>query len=419
VATPTITPATHGLTLVTGGSGYIAGYCIAQLLNEGWRVRTTVRNLGRAEEVRASIGKIAANAGAIEFAAADLNSDAGWANAVARADFVLHVASPVPAVDPKTDDELVRPARDGTLRVLKASRDAGVRRVVMTSSMAAIAYGRGERAEPFTEADWTDETNRNDTSAYERSKTIAERAAWAWQKAEGGTLELVTVNPALVLGPVLGSDFSASLDAIKKLLDGSVPALPRFGFSLVDVRDIAQLHLLAMTSAAGQRFLGSADFYWMKDMAKILKQGLGEKARKVPSIAIPEFLVRLFAVFDPVVRTQLFNLGKRRLVSSDKARRELGWTTRPVPETIVDNRQEPSSAGLGVDCALIGARVNLIDASRRSPKARTQTGRRAMGSLAAARLGAAQCPRSGSGARSTTKARSSICWSSDGAIKQP
>ena len=135
-------------------------------------------------------------------------------------------------------DELrkVRPARDGTLRVLKASREAGVKRVVMTSSMAAIAYGRGERAEPFTEADWTDEANRDDTSAYERSKTIAERAAWAWHKAEGGALELVTVNPALVLWPVLGTDFSASIEAIKMLLNGSIPALPRFGFSLVDVR---------------------------------------------------------------------------------------------------------------------------------------------------------------------------------------
>ena len=156
------------------------------------------------------------------------------------ADYVLHVASPISAVNPKSDDELVRPARDGTLRVLKAARDAGVKRVVMTSSMAAIAFGRGERAEPFTEADWSDETNRDDTSAYGRSKTIAERAAWAWHKAEGGALELVTVNPALVLGPVLGTDFSASIEAIKMLLDGSIPALPRFGFSLVDVRDIAR-----------------------------------------------------------------------------------------------------------------------------------------------------------------------------------
>ena len=299
-------------------------------------------------EVRATIGKIAPNAGAIDFVTADLNADAGWTNAVTGAEYVLHVASPVPAVDPKSDDELVRPARDGTLRVLKAARDAGVKRVVMTSSMAAIAFGRGERAEPFSEADWTDETNRDDTSAYERSKTIAERAAWAWHRAEGGTLELVTVNPALVLGPVLGTDFSASIEAIKKLLDGSIPALPRFSFSVVDVRDIAQLHLLAMTtpSAAGQRFLGSADFYWMKDIAKILKQGLGDKARKVPSISIPDFFVRLFAVFDPVLRTRLFELAKRRSVSSDKARRELGWTTRPVPETILDTARSLQAQGL-------------------------------------------------------------------------
>ena len=223
--------------------------------------------------------------------------------------------------------------------MLKAARDAGVKRVVMTSSMLGDHFRpRRAREKPFTEADWTDETNRDDTSAYGRSKTIAERAAWAWHKAEGGALELVTVNPALVLGPVLGTDFSASIGAIKMLLNGSIPALPRFGFSLVDVRDIAQLHLLAMTtpSAAGQRFLGSADFYWMKDIAKILKQGLGDKARKVPSISIPDFFVRLFAVFDPVLRTRLFELGKRRSVFSDKARRELGWTTRPVPETILD-----------------------------------------------------------------------------------
>ena len=205
MATPTVTPTTpRGPRRRHRRSGYVAGYCIAQLLNEGWRVRTTVRNLGRAVEVRATIGKIAPNAGAIQFVAADLNSDVGWADAVMGADYVLHVASPISAVNPKSDDELVRPARDGTLRVLKAARDAGVKRVVMTSSMAAIAFGRGERAEPFTEADWSDETNRDDTSAYGRSKTIAERAAWAWHKAEGGALELVTVNPAWSWGRCLG-----------------------------------------------------------------------------------------------------------------------------------------------------------------------------------------------------------------------
>ena len=349
MAEPTVTPTTpRGLVVVTGGSGHIAGYCMAQLLSDGWRVRTTVRNLGRAEEVRTTIGKIAPNAGAIEFVAADLNSDGGWADAVTGADYVLHVASPVPAVDPKNDDELVRPARDGTLRVLKAARDAGVKRVVMTSSTSAVIFGRGVREKPFTEADWTDETNRNDTSPYDRAKTIAERAAWAWHKAEGGGLELVTVNPALVLGPVLGSDFSASVEAVRKFLDGSIPALPRFGFSVVDVRDIAVLQLLGMTtpSAAGQRFIGSNDFYWVADIAKILKQGLGDKARKVPSISIPDFLVRVVAIFDPVARGRLYELGKPRQVSSEKARRMLGWATRPVLETILDTARSLQAQGL-------------------------------------------------------------------------
>jgi dihydroflavonol-4-reductase len=338
----------RGLVVVTGGTGYIAGYCIAELLNSGWRVRTTIRNLARAEETRATLGKIAANAGAIEFVAADLNSDVGWANAVAGADFVLHVASPVPAVAPNNDDEVIRPARDGALRVLKASRDAGVKRVVMTSSIAAIAYGRGERAQPFNELDWTDETNPKDTIAYERSKTIAERAAWTWQKTEGGALELVTVNPALVLGPALGSDFSPSLEAIRKLMDRSVPALPRLGFCLVDVRDTAKLHLLAMTAPGvnGERFIAASEFYWMKDIASVLKRELGDAARNVPSISIPDFAVRIIAIFDPVLRSRLFDLGKRRLVSSDKARRILGWTTRPTRETILDTARSLLAQGL-------------------------------------------------------------------------
>jgi dihydroflavonol-4-reductase len=201
MATPKVTTP-RGLIVVTGGSGYIAGYCIAQLLNEGWRARTTVRNLGAAEEARATIGRIAANAGAIQFMAADLNSDTGWADAVAGADYVLHVASPVPTVDPKPDDELVRPARDGTLRVLKAARDAGVKRVVMTSSTSAIMFGRGVREKPFTEADWRDETNRDDASPYDRAKAIAERAAWAWHKAEGEGSNSSPSTPAWFSGRI-------------------------------------------------------------------------------------------------------------------------------------------------------------------------------------------------------------------------
>ena len=336
----------RGLVVVTGGSGYIAAYCIAELLGDGWRVRATLRDPARADEVRAAIGKIAPNADTIEFAPADLASDAGW-RALAGADYVLHIASPV-STNPKNDGAVVRPARDGAIRVLKAARDCGVRRVVMTSSVAAIAYGRGARSEPFTESDWTDATNLKDTTAYERSKTIAERAAWTWQKTEGGALELVTVNPALVLGPALSADFSPSLEAIRKLLDRSVPALPHIGFCLVDVRDTARLHLLAMTApgVSGQRFIASSGFFWMKDIARMLKAELGEAARNVPSVSIPNFIVRIFALFDPVLRSRLFELGKRRLVSSDKARRMLGWTTRPVRDTIVEAARSLQAQGL-------------------------------------------------------------------------
>jgi dihydroflavonol-4-reductase len=338
----------RGLVLVTGGSGYVAGYCIAELLNDGWCVRTTLRSVAKTKAVRASIGDIGSKAAEIEFVEADLNSDAGWGQATVGAQYVLHVASPVPVTDPKDDDELVRPARDGTLRVLKAARDAGVKRVVMTSSISAIIYGRGPREKPFTEEDWTDETNHRDTSPYDRAKTLAERAAWAWLTAEGKGLELVTVNPGLVLGPVLGSDYSASIEAIKKLLDGSIPVLPRFGFNVVDVRDIARLHVLAMTTpqAAGQRFIGSGDFYWMSDVAKMLKQGLGDRAKKVPSIPVPDFVTRMAALFDPIVRGRLFDLGKKRPVSSAKAKRVLGWAPRPVAETVLDTARSLQATGL-------------------------------------------------------------------------
>ena len=338
----------RGLALVTGGSGYVAGYCIAELMNNDWNVRSTVRSSAKTRAVRESIGDIVSKASEIEFVEADLNSDAGWSQAVGGAQYVLHVASPVPVTDPKNDDELVRPARDGTLRVLKAARDAAVKRVVMTSSISAIIYGRGIRERPFTEEDWTDETNRRDTSPYDRAKTIAERAAWAWLAAEGGELELAAVNPGLVLGPVLGSDFSASIEAVKKLLDGSIPVLPRFGFNVVDVRDIARLHVLAMTTpeAAGQRFIGSGDFYWMSDVAQILKQELGDKAKKVPSIPVPDFVARIAALFDPIVRGRLYELGKRRPVSSEKARRMLGWTPRPVTETVLDTARSLQASNL-------------------------------------------------------------------------
>ncbi len=327
----------RGVVLVTGGSGYIAGFCIAQLINEGWKVRTTVRSLSREPEVRKTLEKIVNAGDKLSFHTADLGADAGWAHAVGGCQYVQHVASPLPSSNPKSDDELVIPARDGALRVLKAARDAGVKRVVMTSSVASIAYGRGGRATPHTEADWSDENNRRDTGPYERSKTIAERTAWDWMKREGGALELATVNPGAVLGPVLGTDFSASLEIVKLILQGALPGCPRFGFPLVDVRDVADLHYRAMLApeAAGQRYIAANGFYWMSDVAKVLKARLPDRAKKIPTSDLPDLMLRMAAMFDPLVRGRLFELGKRREASSEKARTQLGWTPRAGEEAIM------------------------------------------------------------------------------------
>jgi nucleoside-diphosphate-sugar epimerase len=340
--------ADRGLVLVTGGTGYIAGFCIAQLLNEGWRVRATLRNPAREAEARAAIGRAAGGLDKLSFVVADLDKDAGWAEAARGVDYVLHVASPLPAVNPKDDDELVRPARDGALRVLRAARDAGVRRVVMTASAAAVAYGRGSRETPFTEKDWSDETNRADTSAYERSKTIAERAAWDWHGREGGALEFVTICPGAVLGPLLGRDFSPSIEIVRKLLDGSVPGLPRFGWPIVDVRDLADLHVRAMTAAAapGQRYLAAGPFLWMTDIARALREGAPWTAKRIPRLALPDWIVRIAATFDPIVRGRLFELGKKRPISADKARAELGWTMRPTAETLLATAESLKAEGL-------------------------------------------------------------------------
>jgi len=334
--------------LVTGGSGYVASFCIGQLLNAGWTVRTTVRSLSREAEVRGALARLTPHGDRLSVFAADLNADAGWRAAAEGCAGVLHVASPLPLANPKSDDDLVRPARDGALRVLTAARDAGVRRVVMTSSTAAVCYGHGGRREPFTEADWSDPTDRTDSSAYERSKMIAERAAWAWLQAEGGGLELATICPGAVLGPVLGRDFSASIDIVRKLLDGSLPGLPRFGWPLVDVRDIADLHVRALTSpvAAGKRYIGAGPFYWMSDIAEVLRRDLPGAGARAPKAKLANWMVRLSATFDPVIRERLFELDKERPVSAERARTELGWAPRSNDQTILDTAKSLVAEGL-------------------------------------------------------------------------
>jgi nucleoside-diphosphate-sugar epimerase len=330
------------LVLVTGGSGFIGTHCILQLLEAGYRVRTTVRSLKREADVRAMLqsGGAAEPGNRLAFFVADLEEDGGWPEAVAGCDYVLHVASPLPPSTPKHEDELIIPAREGTLRVLRAASDAGVRRVVLTSSFSAIGYGHPPQSAPFTEKDWSN--LNSDVAAYPKSKTLAERAAWDFIAREGRALELSVINPVGVLGPVLGPDYSASILLVQRLMDGAMPGCPRLNFGLVDVRDVADLHLRAMThpAAKGERFLATAgDFFWMRDIATVLKLRMGAAAKRVPTREIPNWLVRLAALRDPAIRLITPELGKPKNATSEKARRILGWTPRSSEDAIVATAQ--------------------------------------------------------------------------------
>jgi len=324
--------------LVTGGSGFIGSHCILQLLAAGHQVRTTVRSLDRESSVREVLKAAGAEPGErLSFFAADLLSDAGWAEAAAGCEYVLHVASPFPPTVPKDEDELIVPARDGALRVLRASRDAGVKRVVQTSSFAAVGYGHKPQAAPFNETDWTD-LNGQGLTAYVKSKTIAERAAWEFIAKEGGGLELSVVNPVGVFGPALGPDLSTSILIVKSMMDGDLPGSPKLYFGAVDVRDVADLHLRAMTqpAAKGERFLAVAgDFITMQDIAKVLKEHMGTAARRVPTGELPNWLLRVASLFDPRVKQILPELGTTKNATNEKARRILGWTPRSNEDSIV------------------------------------------------------------------------------------
>ena len=334
--------------LVTGGSGFVGVHCVLRLLEAGYTVRTTVRGPDRAETVRAMLRTAGAEPGdALRFAIADLTSDDGWAAAVKGCDYVLHVASPFPATVPRDEDDLIVPARDGALRVLRAARAEGVRRVVLTSSFAAIGYGHGSAGgqdRVFTEQDWTDLDDAH-LLPYPKSKTIAERTAWDYVDGETGSPELAVVNPVGILGPVLGSDYSTSITLVQRLLDRDVPALPRLSFSFVDVRDVADLHLRAMVdpAARGERFLAVAGApMWIADVAQVLRDRLGAAGARVPTRRLPDFVVRLA----PSLRSFVPELGKTKIASADKARQVLGWQPRSNEEAIVASAESLIRLGL-------------------------------------------------------------------------
>jgi nucleoside-diphosphate-sugar epimerase len=321
---------------VTGGSGFVGSHVLVQLLATGYDVRTTVRSLKREAGVRAMLQDAGVPSNArLTFHQADLERDAGWSEAVTGCEFVIHVASPMPAAAPNTEDELIRPARDGVLRVLRAARDAGVKRVVLTSSCGAVYYGHAPQTAPFDETSWTN--TDGEMSAYVRSKAIAERAAWEFMAAEGGSLQLSAINPSGIFGPILGPDFSSSIELVTRLMKG-MPGVPRLYFGVVDVRDVADLHLRAMTqpAASGERFIAtSGDLMSMLAIARVLRDRLGDTARKVPTRQLPNWLVRFAALFDRTMRPLIPLLDSTRRATSAKAERLLGWRPRPPEEAIV------------------------------------------------------------------------------------
>lgn len=335
--------------LVTGGSGFLAGHCILQLLRAGHDVRVTLRAPAREAALRAALAKAGVDAGSrLEVAIADLMRDDGWDEAAKGCSHVLHVASPLAAAAPKDEDELIRPAREGTLRVLRAAQRAGAKRVVLTSSFAAIGYGRVLKR-PYDERDWT-KADAPGLAAYPKSKTLAERAAWDFVDGEGQGLELAVVNPVGIFGPLLGPDLSASILLLKTMLEGRLWAVPRLMFGVVDVRDVADLHLRAMVdpAAAGERFLATAgDFMTMQAIAQALKDGLGTRAAGVSTRVLPDWLVRFAARFSATARQAATpELGRLKNATSAKAIAMLGWQPRPAAQALVATGESLFALGL-------------------------------------------------------------------------
>jgi len=322
--------------LVTGGSGFLGAHCVVAMLRAGYSVRATIRDPKREAEVRKMVSDagIAAD-GQFGIAIADLTSDDGWPEAVAGCTYVLHVASPFPLGVPKDEDELIVPAREGTLRVLRAARDAGVKRVVLTSSFAAIGYGHDNRATPYTEKDWSNLDA--DLQPYVKSKTLAESAAWDFIETEGGGMELSVVNPVGIFGPALGADIGTSLEMLFQVMTGAYPLVPKIRVGSVDVRDVADLHLLAMTSpkAAGERFLACTTSIGMAEAGQIIRDQLGPDGARAPTRTMPDSLVRILSLFNSEIRQIAGELGKYREADNTKARSVLGWKPRSAEEAIL------------------------------------------------------------------------------------
>jgi len=335
--------------LVTGGTGFVGIHCILQLLNKGYKVKTTMRSLNRKNEVieMLKVGGISSFEN-LAFIETDLTKDANWDNAAKDCDYVLHIATPIFLRVPRDENEMIIPAVEGTLRVLKAARDAGAKRVVMTSNFGAVGYSHKDTTKIITEKSWTD-PNEKGLSAYNKSKVMAERAAWDFINKEGSNLELAVVNPMGIFGPSLGPDLSSGFELLKRVLDGSMRAIPNITLGIVDVRDVADLHIRAMTdpAAKGQRFLALAGgILSLPEIAVLLKNKLGDKAKKVSTRKLPDWMVRVAALFSPTARNIVPQLGRYRNASNEKAKTMLGWQPRTNEESILATAESLFRFGL-------------------------------------------------------------------------
>lgn len=324
--------------LVTGGTGFVGIHCILQLLQKGYSVKTTLRSLKRKEEVLTMLrnGGIT-DFNHLSFIEADLTNDANWDEAVKSCEYVLHVASPIGLSVPKDENDMIRPAVEGTVRVLRAARDAGVKRVVMTSNFGAVGYSHTDTTQVITEESWTD-PNEPGLSAYNKSKVLAERAAWDFMAKEGGKLELSVVNPVGIFGPALGPDLSSGFELLKRVLEGSMKRVPNMTLGIVDVRDVADLHIRVMTSPAarGQRFLAIAgDIMTLPEIALLIQSRLGDKLKHISTKRMPDWGVRIAALFSPIARNLVPMLGRYRTTSNEKAKRLLGWKPRSNEEALL------------------------------------------------------------------------------------
>lgn len=326
-----------GSILLTGISGFLGTHTAIQLLEQGYKVSGTLRNLDRVPSIKSIIAAHTSNIDNLSFHQAELMNPDVWMELTRNMDYVQHIASPFPRELPKHEDELVKPAKNGVLNILKAAAANKVKRVVLTSSSGAILYGKpkGKESGIFDEKSWTDSTNLKDTTPYFRSKTIAENAAWEFMQSDQSSLELVTVCPGAILGPVLEEDYGTSANIVLKMMDGSMPAVPNIGFDMVDVRSVAEMLIRSMQipAAAGERFICSAGFLSFKEISSILRTKYPE--HKIPRKVLPNLLTRLLSCFEKSLRPVLLDLGKERKTDNTKAKQMLNWSPRSNQDAIL------------------------------------------------------------------------------------